>query len=424
MAAPELDAGFLDRNKQAMLLASLAISVSQGLALFGVVNGADLSGIGFAAAAGAMTLLATNRPLFGAAQPFLLAWFAAAAFVSWLLGMRLGGAVFWQELMPLGIGMGLMRYLATRAGRTRRVRIIFSCIFSAAALTAGTTFAWVGLDADIPHLPQVCDPVLYHIDALLGFSSALPLARLVMPPGVIQVLVVQGYQYLLVIALTAVFSEGLYSRKSAMMLPLQFTVSAFCAVPLYAIIPAIAPRFFFGLAAFPAHMPAAASLAAHFVLAPVATPRNTMPSMHFTWALLIWLALRDSPWWQRPLATGFIGLTILATLGFGEHYLVDLVSAFPFVLLVRALCCAGVHWRAPERWRGALFGLVALLLWVAFIFAAPWSLALPWAVRGLAAFSVVGAVVLEARLNQAERGAVLQPLGALPQAAPVLPGAR
>jgi PAP2 superfamily len=57
--------------------------------------------------------------------------------------------------------------------------------------------------------------------------------------------------------------------------------------------------------------------------------RNAIPSLHSAWALLIWWSTRYCRAWTRLVATVFLALTPLATLGLGEHYLIDLVVALP-----------------------------------------------------------------------------------------------
>jgi hypothetical protein len=66
-------------------------------------------------------------------------------------------------------------------------------------------------------------------------------------------------------------------------------------------------------------------------------PRNCMPSLHLTWALLLaWYSVRR----LRAAAWIFAGLTAFATLATGEHYWIDLVAALLysacFVALARA----------------------------------------------------------------------------------------
>lgn len=60
-------------------------------------------------------------------------------------------------------------------------------------------------------------------------------------------------------------------------------------------------------------------------------PRNAFPSLHMTWALLLWYY---SPRWLKPVSLALALITAAATLGLGEHYVIDLVAAFPFALAV------------------------------------------------------------------------------------------
>jgi hypothetical protein len=55
------------------------------------------------------------------------------------------------------------------------------------------------------------------------------------------------------------------------------------------------------------------------------------------WVLLVWWYSRALSWWERSIAFFFLFFTVLATLGTGEHYLIDLVVAFPFAVFVEAL---------------------------------------------------------------------------------------
>jgi hypothetical protein len=56
------------------------------------------------------------------------------------------------------------------------------------------------------------------------------------------------------------------------------------------------------------------------------TPRNCMPSMHTAWALAVFIHSRGGPRWLRAGGTFWLVGTIVATLGFGYHYGVDLVA--------------------------------------------------------------------------------------------------
>ena len=88
---------------------------------------------------------------------------------------------------------------------------------------------------------------------------------------------------------------------------------------------------FVGFALFPAVGPAHYDWAAHSALP---APRNCLPSMHMTWALLIAIMARDRrlkfAFWIFAALTGF------ATIAIGEHYLIDLVVSVPFTFAIRS----------------------------------------------------------------------------------------
>jgi hypothetical protein len=60
----------------------------------------------------------------------------------------------------------------------------------------------------------------------------------------------------------------------------------------------------------------------------------------------------------------FVVFTVTSTLGTGEHYLVDLVVAFPFAIMVQALADYTLPLRDPQRWRPLLAGLLMTLAWM------------------------------------------------------------
>lgn len=63
-------------------------------------------------------------------------------------------------------------------------------------------------------------------------------------------------------------------------------------------------------------------------------PRNCMPSLHVAWAIL--LAIYAPKWMRWPMAL-FAALTAVATVGIGEHYVIDLVAAVPFTWAIVGL---------------------------------------------------------------------------------------
>jgi hypothetical protein len=62
--------------------------------------------------------------------------------------------------------------------------------------------------------------------------------------------------------------------------------------------------------------------------------RNCMPSMHLTWAMLLWV---NSKGWLRWITGAYVLLTVLSTLATGEHYVLDLVAAIPWTWFLSVL---------------------------------------------------------------------------------------
>ncbi len=91
--------------------------------------------------------------------------------------------------------------------------------------------------------------------------------------------------------------------------------------------------------------------------------RGAMPSLHITWAALVYLASRRMHPYLRIAAAIFLALTFLATLGLGMHYLIDLIVAVPLILAVRAISATDLSWRG-HRSVSVAVGLAFLLVWV------------------------------------------------------------
>jgi len=174
-------------------------------------------------------------------------------------------------------------------------------------------------------------------------------------------------------------------RKQGHALPvmLAFLVTGPLGVLYYNLVPAAGPVHIFG-ANFPWH-PLSTSQAMQLILetVPVRGARNAIPSLHMAWVLLIWWNSKGLSRSVRAIAFAFVAFTVLATLGTGEHYFVDLVVAFPFALMVQAGCQYALPLQRGARRTAFLFGSFASLVWMALVSFAPsffWiSPVIPWA---------------------------------------------
>jgi hypothetical protein len=150
----------------------------------------------------------------------------------------------------------------------------------------------------------------------------------------------------------------------------------------YNLFPALGPVHLFG-ARFP-WQPLAAEQARRLFLEPVALMglRNAIPSLHMGWTLMSWWYSRGLSVWERTIAMLFVVFTVVATMGTGEHYFIDLVVAFPFVLFLQAMCATALKWNDSRRLAAFTFGLAAVLVWLWALRYAPhfvwYSAAIPW----------------------------------------------
>lgn len=158
-----------------------------------------------------------------------------------------------------------------------------------------------------------------------------------------------------------------------------------CATLAYHVYPITGPLYVFGSADFvkqlshPETLPTTLALVAPY-------PRNGMPSMHFGWMLaasILWWQSGTRPF-SRLLFAGATLCTALATIYLGEHYLIDLVVAVPFVLASLALCTTGIAWSGSDRLAVALAGFATWLLWVLLLRTqVAWLSEHPWACQAM-----------------------------------------
>lgn len=204
----------------------------------------------------------------------------------------------------------------------------------------------LALAATIQFQPRIYDLYLYRFDGLLGTQISFVVGRWFAASSLLSSVCFLVYAAL---PLAEVLIFLLYVRGQRMPAnPLMlFIVTGIAGFVLYQICPATGPIHVFA-AKFPNAAPSAVPLQS-MVLGNF--PRNAIPSLHSAWALLIWWSTRYCKNWMRWLATAFLAFTLLATLGLGEHYLIDLIVAAPFAVAAMS-ACAGQYGRAA--WAGAL----------------------------------------------------------------------
>jgi len=251
--------------------------------------------------------------------------------------------------------------------------------------------------------PRTLDLFLYAFDARLGMQPSFAVGRFLGRFGALRQVCYFGYEALpLAMAIAFAMERSRPARRNASIM-LAFMIAAVGGFVLYNAFPAAGPIHVFGKQ-FPYGSPAAG--AAPYRLAAIGeAPRNAMPSVHIAMALLILWNSRLGPRIWRVLAGLLLGVTVLATLGFGEHYLVDLFVAVPFALGASALAASGVSWTTPVRAVSAALGFAMVAGWLMYLRlpSPPVDGAGPWIVLLICA---AGSIVLESRLHRAVTPAV------------------
>ncbi len=165
---------------------------------------------------------------------------------------------------------------------------------------------------------------------------------------------------------------------------------------LYQVCPAAGPVYLFR-DVFPFGTPNLSGLA--MVPAALASfPRNAMPSLHVGWTLLLYWNTRGRAWWVRVIVMAYLSLTVLATLGSGEHYLVDLMVAPALALAIQAACTARIS--ITTRWVALCTGATLVLAWlIAFRTGAALAIPAGSAIWTLAVWTVLIPTVLKGSLG-------------------------
>ncbi len=254
--------------------------------------------------------------------------------------------------------------------------------------------------------PRTLDLYLLSFDASLRVQLAFVVGQYSARWLWLHYCVMFGYAALAV-PLALVYAGRLIRfREGAFPCMLAFLIAGPVGVLFYNLFPACGPQYVFGKS-FPFH-PLPIAILSQLALQPAAFPgwRNAIPSLHLTWTLLAWWYSKGLSWVERLVAFTFLAFTVLATLGTGEHWFVDLIVAFPFALMLQAICAYPLPWKDPRRRNGFVLGLGGTLGWMAMLRYGPelfWvSPIIPWA---LSAATVALVLLRQADLDAgANRG--------------------
>ena len=329
-----------------------------------------------------------------------LLWVGAGALI--LAGLDYGIMKFPLNLMAAlsFLGMAALVVLGTRAIWTQGSdrKLLFYGFFPSVLFVASEYMASTLLDITEALHPKTFDLFLYSFDCSLHIQLSFLMGQIFARHPWLRESCFLVY-VALPLPLALVYAAQLRRKMdAALQTMLAFLVTGPVGVLFYNMLPACGPVHL--LRNFPWY-PISSAAAAQMPLftVPLQGARNAIPSLHMTWVLLVWWNSKDLPKWIRTIAMVFVVLTAMATLGTGEHYLIDLVAAFPFSLLVQAACSYSLPIRSGERRIAFLFGTFVTLIWftlLSFYTRIFWiSPLLPW---GMIVATVVPSVLLWQRL--------------------------
>lgn len=250
--------------------------------------------------------------------------------------------------------------------------------------------------------PKTYDAFLLAFDGGLGFQPSFSLGRLLQHSSTLWGLTTVVYYALPLAGCVLYASYRLRERQPVAILALFLSLMIVGFIQ-YGVFPAVGPEYAFRQW-YPLRPPALAQIA----LLPITVPdalRNCMPSLHLAAALAVWWNSRIWPRWGRLLTFLFLLGTIFSTLALGEHYLADLVVAFPFTLAFQAAWTTSVEFTNPARrwplWLGAGLTVAWMVSLRYFLFVFLISPVISW---GLILLTVAGCMVLEEDLSAAATG--------------------
>jgi hypothetical protein len=226
------------------------------------------------------------------------------------------------------------------------------------------------------------DTHLLVVSGALGFQPSFVLGRFISGRQLLWDLTATVYYALpLTVAGLCALRLGQGMTKEVRRLLQLFgcmSVAGFC---LYALCPGTGPIYAFP-GWFPSKMPPLSAANLELLAVPFA-PRNAVPSLHLSTALLVFWNSSGMRRRIRLAAGLFLGATVFAVLALGEHYLADLIVAVPFSLMFHAAFAGPERWHPVWSYRtiagcGVFVAgwLVLLRFWSRPLMAAPVAIAL------------------------------------------------
>jgi len=270
-------------------------------------------------------------------------------------------------LALFGIGAFFMMGLRWFWSGTLERRRTYAVFAPAAALVFFVLSAQRALSLANLLYPKTYDLYLYVIDGSFGFQPSFMAARAMAASSILRIAGALTYISLpFVMALVYALRQPRDRERPSWDMITLFLLAGLCGWALYNIVPATGPGYVFR-PDFPWHSLPYSSLR-RLVLEPIPVnhdiPRNAIPSLHMAWVVLLYWNAKNLSRNLKVFLAIYAGLTILSTMGTGEHYFVDLVVALPLALFVQSVVSPAAKTSITRRATSAAGGLGLTLFWL------------------------------------------------------------
>jgi hypothetical protein len=237
--------------------------------------------------------------------------------------------------------------------------------------------------------PETRDAWLYAFDGSLGFQPSFAVGRIMFDSTLLTRSALLTYLSLpFAMATVVAFRISIGSRRISWYMLTVLLLAGIGGWFAYNVVPGTGPIYAFGKE-FPWNVPYKDLSTFILQTLPISTgiPRNAIPSLHVGWVVLLCWNSRGFPRLLRAALSFYLALTVIATLGSGQHYLVDLVVSLPFALTVQSTAAyIFVEKTSSDKSRRilciTLTGLVLTAGWLMLVrFGVPLMLkspAIPW----------------------------------------------
>jgi hypothetical protein len=279
-----------------------------------------------------------------------------------LLGLR----AFWSERQILSNALVLLGESA--------ILILFLFVAQHALGTTGSLN------------PKTDDLWLFVADGSLGFQPSFLVGSVMLNSRILTISALLTYDSLpFVMAAVCAWHVPIRATRPPWFILTLFMLAGVGGWLLYDLLPATGPVYIF-TRDFPwARLPYGElhKVVLEKVSVAPMIPRNAIPSLHMGWVVLLVWNSRRFVFPVRVFMLLYLVLTFIATLGTGQHYLVDLIVSLPFALLIQSLVSLPLPGSRFRRMVVILTGMGLVLGWLAMvrfgIFLLLWSRAIPWA---------------------------------------------